>query len=104
LGGSFEGDAVPYRCDGCGRKAASCGMVEHGWTVRPAQAGFAGAYCRDCAVALQLLPWTVRCAECGMQKASEGAAERAGFVYYPDGLGGLLPLCGICASAFKPGV
>lgn len=92
-------DAVPERCDGCGRKAASCGMVELGWTVRPSLAGFAGAYCPSCAAALQLLPWTIQCSECGLQKAAEAAAERAGFLYFPDGLGGLYPLCGSCASA-----
>ena len=105
-GGSNEGEvvgarrneAVPDGCDGCGRKAASCGMVEHGWTVRTAQTGFAGAYCSDCAIALQLLPYTVSCSECGLQKADEAAAERAGFRYYADGLGGLLPFCGICAA------
>ena len=89
---SLFGDAaVPARCDGCGRKAASCGMVEHGWTVRPTLAGFAGAYCPDCAVALQLLPWTIHCSECGLQKANEAAAERAGFLYFSDERGGLAP-------------
>ena len=101
MGDSFGDDAVPDRCDGCGRRAASCGMVEHGWTVRPSLAGFAGAYCPDCAAALQLLPWTIRCSECGLQRADEAAAERAGFLYFPDGLAGLLPLCGRCAAELK---
>jgi hypothetical protein len=97
-----SGDAfVPDRCDGCGREAASCGMVEKGWTVRTSLAGFAGAYCPDCAVALQLLPWTIRCSDCGLDRADEAAAERAGFVFFEDELGGLFPLCGICAASFR---
>jgi len=92
-------DAVPDRCDGCGRRAASCGMVEHGWTVRPGLAGFAGAYCPDCAAALHLLPWTIRCSECGLQKVNEVAAERAGFRYFSDEFGGLLPFCCDCTAA-----
>jgi hypothetical protein len=96
--GSGDNDVVPDRCDGCGRKAASCGMVDHGWMVRTMLAGFAGAYCPDCATALHWLPWTIRCSECGLQKANEAAAERAGFLFFPDGLGGLLPLCGTCAA------
>lgn len=91
-------DAVPERCDGCGRKAAACGMREHGWTVRTLPAGFAGAYCRDCAAALHLLPWTICCSECGLQKANEAAAERAGFRYFLDRFGQLAPLCGTCAQ------
>ena len=73
--GAAGDDMVPGRCDGCGRKAASCGMVEHGWTVRPTAAGFAGAYCPDCAVALQLLPWTIRCARV---RAAEGRRGSGG--------------------------
>lgn len=69
-----------------------------GWTVRTLPAGFAGAYCLDCAAALHLLPWVIRCSECGAHKASEAAAERAGFRYYPDGIGGLQPFCGTCAG------
>jgi hypothetical protein len=76
-------------------------MVERGWTVRPGVAGFAGAYCPDCAVALQLLPWTIQCSECGLQKANEGAAERAGFLYFSDERGVLLPFCGDCAIEFR---
>jgi hypothetical protein len=73
-------------------------MVDHGWTVRTELAGFAGAYCPDCASSLHLLPWTIRCSECGLQKANEVAAERAGFLYFSDGRGGLLPFCGSCAT------
>ena len=101
--GAAGDDMVPGRCDGCGQQAALCGMVERGWTVRPTAAGFAGAYCPDCAVALQLLPWTIRCAECGLQKADEAAAERAGFLYFPDGLGSLVPVCGVCAAELRRG-
>jgi len=96
-------EAVPDRCDGCGRKAASCGMVERGWTVRTVLAGFAGSYCPDCAVALHQLPWTIACSECGLQRADEAAAERAGFRYFRDDLDGLLPFCGICAATVKQG-
>jgi len=94
-----DNEVVPDRCDGCGREAASCGMIDHGWTIRTEQAGFAGAYCSDCAVALHMLPWTISCAECGLQKADEAAAERAGFLYFPDGHGGLTPLCRQCVTA-----
>jgi hypothetical protein len=93
-----DNDVVPDRCDGCGRKAAACGMDEHGWTVRTLPAGFAGAYCRACAAALHLLPWTIRCSECGLQRADEAAAERAGFRFYADPLGELMPFCGDCAE------
>lgn len=73
-------------------------MDTDGWTVRTLPAGYAGAYCRSCAAALQLLPWTIRCSECGLQKADEGAAERAGFRYFTHPLGELLPLCGACSE------
>ena len=91
-------DVVPERCDGCGRRAAACGMDTIGWTVRTLPAGFAGAYCLDCASALQLLPWLIQCSECGRHKANEAAAERAGYRYYPDENGTLQPYCGECAA------
>lgn len=91
-------ETVPERCDGCGRRAASCGMDTVGWTVRTLPAGFAGAYCLDCAAALQLLPWLIQCCECGRQKATEAAAERAGYRYYADEAGALQPYCGECAE------
>ena len=69
-----------------------------GWTVRTLRAGFAGAYCLDCASALHLLPWTIRCSECGSHKADEAAAERAGFRYYADAAGGLTPFCPDCVT------
>ena len=94
---SRHDDVIPDGCDGCGRSAVSCGMHEHGWTVRTLLSGFAGAYCRDCAAALELLPWTIQCSECGLQKADEAAAERSGFRFYADELGALTPLCGTCA-------
>lgn len=81
-------------------------MEDVGWTVRTLPAGFAGAYCLDCATALHLLPWVIRCSECGTHKASEAAAERAGFRYFPDDAGGLQPFCAACArqgSAHSPG-
>ena len=90
-------EAAPECCDGCGQAADQCGMVEHGWTVRTLPAGFAGSYCRSCAAALHLLPWSIRCFECGLQKADEGTAERAGFRFYFDGVSSLVPYCGDCA-------
>lgn len=92
-------DVVPERCDGCGRRAASCGMDTVGWTVRTLPAGFAGAYCLDCASALQLLPWLIQCSECGRHKANEAAAERAGYRYYTEPNGILQPYCAECAEA-----
>ncbi len=74
-----------------------------GWTVRTLSAGFAGAYCRDCASALQLLPWLIQCSDCGRHKASEAAAERAGYRYYPDVNGLLQPYCAECAAAVSDG-
>ncbi len=73
-------------------------MVEVGWTVRALPAGFAGAYCPSCASALHLLPWVISCSECGCHKANEAAAERAGFRYYVDDRGELLPFCRNCAE------
>lgn len=69
-----------------------------GWTVRTLPAGFAGAYCLDCASALQLLPWLIQCSECGSHKTNEAAAERAGYRYYPDDAGVLQPYCAECAE------
>ncbi len=69
-----------------------------GWTVRTLPAGFAGAYCLDCASALQLLPWLIQCSECGRHKSNEAAAERAGYRYYPDVHGVLQPYCADCAG------
>ena len=85
-------DAVPERCDGCGQAAQFCGMLNRGWTVRTEPAGFAGSYCQACAEALHLLPWSIRCTECGLLKADEAAADRAGFLYYADGLGVFCPI------------
>ncbi len=69
-----------------------------GWTVRTLPAGFAGSYCLDCASALQLLPWVIQCSECGCHKATEAAAERAGYRYYPDDAGDLHAYCTECAQ------
>ncbi len=91
-------EVVPERCDGCGRLAAACGMDTVGWTVRTLPAGFAGAYCLDCASALHLLPWLIQCSECGHHKANEAAAERAGYRYYADPAGVLQPYCAECAE------
>ncbi len=91
-------DVVPERCDGCGRLAAACRMDAVGWTVRTLPAGFAGAYCLDCASALHLLPWLIQCSECGRHKANEAAAERAGYRYYADAAGILQPFCRECAE------
>jgi hypothetical protein len=92
---------VPGRCDGCGRAAADARMDEDGWAVRPLPAGFAGAYCLECASALQLLPWTIDCAQCGRKVADEGVAEREGWRFYADALGHLEPFCRECAGATK---
>lgn len=72
-------------------------MDEAGWAVRPLPAGFAGAYCLECASALKLLPWTVDCAECGKKVADERVAERDGWRFFADELGELQPHCGECA-------
>jgi hypothetical protein len=77
-------------------------MLDHGWTVRVISGGFAGTYCPDCAVALHMLPWSIQCAECGLQKTNEAAAERAGFLYFHDGHGGLEPLCRECSTMRSP--
>ena len=73
-------------------------MESVGWTVRPLPAGFAGAYCSACASALHLLPWLIQCSECGRHKATEAAAERAGYRYYEDATGTLQPYCPECAA------
>ena len=77
-------------------------MVEHGWTIRLLPGlGSRRRHRPDCAIALQLLPWTIQCSECGLQKATEAAAERAGFLDFSDERGGLLPLCADCAIEFR---
>jgi hypothetical protein len=93
----FDSESTPVACDGCGRDARACGMDDVGWTVRRPRAGFAGAYCADCANALRLLPWTMACSECGSQIDDEEHAERNGWRYWSDELGGLVPRCPACA-------
>jgi hypothetical protein len=71
-------------------------MDAAGWAVRPLPAGFAGSYCLDCASALQLLPWSIDCSECGRKVADERVAERQGWRFHADVFGNLEPYCGDC--------
>jgi len=100
VGGSFDVDGVPARCDGCGRDALAAGMTRTGWTVRPEPGIFAGIYCARCAATLRLLGSAVECSQCG-RAVSEARAEQAGWRYYADPLGGLQPLCPACGPGFE---
>jgi hypothetical protein len=96
--GYVEQRRAPSRCDGCGRTAEASGMAEHGWAVSPLSAAVPGTYCMSCASALRMLDWFVRCVDCGASVESEGAAERQGWRFFPDELGQLQPLCGLCSA------
>ena len=98
MGEGFDADGVPARCDGCGRYSTGSRMKQAGWAVRRDAAGFAGAYCLDCAEALHLLPSLLRCAECGQPVANDERAERNGWRYWSDGVGELHPYCPSCAA------
>ena len=89
---------APAGCDGCGRTAEASGMTEHGWTVSPLSAAVPGTYCMSCASALRMLDWFVRCVDCGASVESEGTAEQQGWRFFPDELGQLQPLCGLCSA------
>jgi hypothetical protein len=93
---SFDDEAIPVGCDGCGRDAASAGMDQTGWTVRRDPQLFAGVYCRSCASALGLLGSAVECADCGRAVALR-RAEAAGWRFYADAVGELHPYCPPCA-------
>lgn len=85
----------PASCDGCGRDSRTAGMLRTGWTVRPAQAGFAGCYCNRCAAALEAVSFTVQCTGCE-REVDEDDADSHGWRYWPYGLAGLQPFCSDC--------
>jgi hypothetical protein len=90
--------SAPARCDGCGRASDLAGMVEQGWVVRPLKTEVPGSFCLQCASALRMLDWFVRCVECGTTIESESAAEDTGWRFFPDPLGQLQPRCGACSA------
>lgn len=89
---------VPARCDGCGRRAENAGMAEAGWAVSPLTAAVPGTYCLQCASALRMLDWFLRCTECGAVVEGEDAAESDGWRFFPDQLGQLQPRCALCSA------
>jgi hypothetical protein len=72
-------------------------MADHGWTVRPRSAGFAGAYCPDCSEMLTLYTRSLECTECGHRVESDEVADREGWRYFPDART-LAPFCADCAE------
>ena len=97
-GGHVDRRRLPARCDGCGRTAADTGMSEHGWAVSPVTAAVPGTYCLECASALRMLDWFIRCTECGAVVESEATAEAHGWRFFPDQLGQLQPTCAVCSA------
>ena len=100
-GGDVE-RRLPAKCDGCGRTAAAAGMEELGWAESPLTAAVPGTYCLQCASALRMLDWFVRCSECGAIVESEAAAEAQGWRFFSDQLGQLEPSCGLCSAGRRP--
>ena len=96
LEGGFEIVGVPARCDGCGRDALDCGMIEEGFTVRLPPSDFAGTYCSSCAGVLRLVPTVIECINCSCEVDDDDRAEWEGWRYWSDADGVLRPVCPDC--------
>lgn len=92
-------ESVPARCDGCGRDAMRAEMVRHGWTVRPATAGFAGRYCFSCASVLRTIDRLVTCTECGQTVDDDTSESLAWTYWWSTTAGDLQPYCPDCAAS-----